>query len=264
MQSICIYFNEQCTGHVTNEYHWGVGIEKMGLVIEAIFEKRSDLSIALPAGQWQTKCGELHLFERIKKAYPNREKYRRLLNRIRRLEETDSQLMQEIYWNGTSADGLNLADSVKSWALSIILDNEHWKQSNITADRCELDSNGDLTTPSPTSIRHLSDLAHIAYWEKEIRDWGATPAQSCILDRVNGHPIVMYQGPKEHNPPHVHRLDKQCRTSLAKYRIDIFERPKGLPNWDGEMKAWIEQYREQLLRSWLRCQQGSFPFALVK
>jgi hypothetical protein len=168
-----------------------------------------------------------------------------------------------VYWNEESAHGLTLAEAIQSWAVSLFLDDTVWTQPSVTAQRYELDeSSGNLNGPTPSAIRHLSDTSHAQHWATEIRDWGAIVAQSCVLDKIKGLSVVMYQGPKEHNPPHVHLLDKQSGNSLAKYRIDVFERPKGPPTWDAEMKVWVTRYREQLLKSWARCQQGGLPFEI--
>jgi hypothetical protein len=263
MQPLVIYFNEQCLSDTPEDYHWETGVRKLSSVIDDFFKLRTDAHIAFPAGQWQADCGGLHFYERLKNAYPNKDKYRRLLPKIQSLANSDVQLLHEVYWGGISAHGLTLAEAIQSWAVSLFLDDTVWTQPSINAQRYELDeSSGNLIGPTSSNIRHLSDISHPLHWATEIRDWGAIVAQSCILDKINGLPVVMYQGPKEHNPPHVHLLDKQSGNSLAKYRIDVFERAKGPPTWDAEMKAWVIRYREQLLKSWARCQQGGLPFEI--
>lgn len=265
MQQLTIYFNEQCMVHAPENYHWESGIKNLCSVIDDFFKIRTDARIAFPFGQLQADCGGRPLNIRIKDAYPNRDMYRSLLIKIESSARSDVRLLHEVYWEGMAAHGLTLADAVQSWAVSLFLPNTPWEQVSITAQRYELDeANGSLNGPTPADIKHLSGNPHTQHWAAAIRDWGATVAPSCILDRINGHPIVMYQGPKEHNPPHVHLLDKQSGTSLAKYNIDVFERPKGQPTWDAEMKAWIARYRVQLLKSWARCQQGGLPFQIQK
>lgn len=263
MQPLVIYLNEQCLKDTPEDYRWETGVQKLCNVIDDFFKLRTDAHIALPAGQWQADCGGLHFYERLKNAYPNKDNYLRLLPKIKSLTHSDVQLLHEVYWDGKPAHGLTLAVTVQSWAVSLFLDDTVWAQPSVTAQRYELDeSSGNLNGPSPSDIRHLSDVLHTQHWAAEIRDWGATVAPSCVLGKIKGLSVVMYPGPKEHNPPHVHLLDKQSGNSIAKYRIDIFERPNGPPTWDAEMKAWVILYREQLLKSWARCQQGGLPFEI--
>ena len=265
MQPLVIYFNEQCLNHTLEDYHWKTGIQKLCDVIDSFFRVRMDANIAFSTGLLQADCGGRPLNIRIQESYSNKDKYRNLLRKTINLANSDVQLLQEIYLDEKSAQGLNSADAIKSWAVSLFLINTVWTQPSITGQRYELDEiSGNFNGPTPSIIRHLSEILHMHHWITEIRDWGATVAPSCVLDKLNGHSVVMYQGPKEHNPPHVHLLDKKSGNSLAKYRIDVFERPKGPPTWDAEMKVWVAQYRDQLLKSWARCQQGGLPFEIEK
>lgn len=265
MQPLVIYFNEQCQRHTPEDYHWETGIKKLCDVLDGFFKLRTDAYIAFPAGQWHADCGGMPLNIRIKNAYPNKDKYRSFLIKVKHLTNSDIPLLQEVRWERESTQGLTLANAINSWAVSLFLINTIWVQACITAQRYDLDErSGSFDGPNPAEIMHLSESPHAQNWATEIRDWGAIVAPSCVLDKINGHPVVMYQGPKEHNPPHIHLLDKQTGNSLAKYHIDVFERPKGLPTWDAEMKDWINKYRVQLLKSWSRCQQGGFPYELEK
>lgn len=262
MQSITIYFNERCTENIPIGFQWDDCIKNLSCVIENFLEMRNDAKIALPHGQWLADCGGLHFYERLKNVHPNREKYRKIVSKFRTLTETDLQLMQETLWDNQPAHGLNLADSINSWAVILSIAGSAWINHRIEANRHSLDADGNITPPILIDIRNLSSKDHALHWAEKILDWGLTPLPSCVLDKINGHPIVMYQGPLEHNPPHVHLLDQGSRKSLAKYRIDIFERPQGPPDWDSEMEIWISRYRDQLLRSWIRCQRGGFPYKI--
>lgn len=263
MQPLVIYFNEQCLKDTPVEYHWATGVQKLCGVFDAVFELRPEAQVAIPAGQWQENLGGRPFYERLKRAYPNRDQYRRLLAKIKRLEDADVPLLREVHWGNHWAHGLTLAELNQSWAVSFFLDGTAWRQASITAQHYVLDeASGSLEGPAPLDIKHLSETSHKTHWETDLRDWGAVVAASCVLYKIKGHPVVMYQGPKEHNPPHVHLLDKQSGNSLAKYHIDVFERPKGPPTWDAEMKEWVALYRDQLLKSWSRCQQGGLPFEI--
>lgn len=263
MQPLVIHFNEQCLNGNWDARQWQVRMKNFCNAIDHLFELRSDARIVFPAGQWDAHCDGRPLRVRIKDSY-SREKYRRLLLKVKQLTDNATPFLHEIHWNGQTAQGLTLAGAVQSWALSLCTPNSPWAHATITAQRYELDDNGNLNGPTPCEIRHLAIAPHVTHWTTEIRDWGATIAASCVLDKVKGHPVVMYQGPKEHNPPHVHLLDQSSRNSLAKYRIDVFERPEGPPTWDAEMTVWVNQYRDQLLQSWTRCQQGGLPYELMK
>lgn len=149
------------------------------------------------------------------------------------------------------------------WAVSLSLPNSPWLQHTVAAQRFVLNDQGNLDGPTECVVGHLSSSYHVQHWQAEILDWGSTIAPSCELAVINGHPVVMFPGPLEHGPPHVHLLESRVsHRTLAKYRIDQFERPKGPPVWDAEMKAWITEHRERLLQSWNRCQRGGHPYAL--
>jgi hypothetical protein len=265
MQPFIIYFNEKCLSRMPEKYHWETGVKDLCNTIDDFFSVRPDAGIAFPAGKLQFDCGGLPLSTRIKEAYPNRDKYRKLLTKIRNLPNLDIQLLKNVYWEEKLAHGLTLADSINSWAVSLFLKDTHLALAIITVQRYELDEvNDKFIGPNESTIKHLSTTSHTQQWIAEIRDWGATVASSCTLEKINGYPVVMYQGPKEHNPPHVHLLDKKSGASLAKYEIEEFSRIKGPPTWDADMKIWIAQYRDQLLKSWARCQQGGLHFIIKK
>jgi hypothetical protein len=164
--------------------------------------------------------------------------------------------------------GLTLADLASNlwgqgWAISIPVPNSPWLQSTIAAEKFLLNDRAELEGPTECEVDHLSTGVHVQYWQDNLRDWGATVAASSELAVLDGHPVVMYPAPLEHGPAHVHLLEgRGHHKTIAKYEIDEFRRYLGEPTWDAQMKEWVTTYRDQLMRSWERCQRGGHPYVL--
>ncbi|MBK7003130.1 MAG: DUF4160 domain-containing protein [Rhodoferax sp.] len=187
------------------------------------------------------------------------------MSKVKKLNATGLPPLHEVYevhWNGQPAHGLVLADVQNSWVFSIEPSHNHWSQPSIPATRHGLEEVSAELVVTECKIQNLANTAHCIHWETSIRDWGASVALSCVLDSINGHNIVMYPGPREHNPPHVHVLHKGSSSTLAKYRIEDCALEDGKPTLNSEMRIWLTQYRDQLLISWERCQRGGTPYRL--
>lgn len=271
MQSIVLYFNELCfesnSPRIYQEHHWIAAIDELSLVIESVLKIRPDCNISFPLDSWFADCAGNALSERFRKRL-SRDRYRRLLLRIKKIADENGPLLREVHFLQNAALGLTLADVAASawthgWAVSLPFSNSPWLQHTVAAERFVLNDQGILDGPIQCDVSHMSCVKHVEQWEIDIRDWGATIAPSCELAMLNEHPIVMYLGPREHGPAHVHLLvSRGSRETLAKYEINQFNRCKGRPDWDVAMRDWIAEHRDQLLRSWDRCQLGGFPYAI--
>lgn len=271
MEKLEVYFNELCLTdpHENHDQAWETSVGVWIVTIECLLTVKSDVCIRLPITGLTSNCGDQSLAIRIKSVLKDsKTRYQRLLTRLRPLSEIKSSLDHEVRFDGESTIGLTLADVAagrwkNGWAMSLFLPNSPWLHSSVEAQRWQLTDDGILEGPTDCQIGHLSCIDHVNHWQTQIRDWGILVADSSILDEIDGHPIVMYSAPREHGLPHVHLLQSRaCRTTLAKFRIDVFERFEGKPRWDIQMKAWIEQHRERLLCSWERCQRGGHPYQI--
>jgi hypothetical protein len=271
MKTLTLYFNELCmtakASPAPHDVHARKQLDTFLQTIEATIKIRSDCEIGFVDGCLDADCDGLPLLLQIKNAR-TKDKYRRLLPKIKRLSSQGHAWDHEILYQGRSAIGLTLADwdGVEwgnGWAVSLISGNSEWNDHTVSAHRNTF--NQEEFIESACDIGHLSTAAHVELWEGAIRDWGAVIAQSGTLDMLGSHPIVMYSAPLEHNPPHVHLLEsKNDHRTIAKFRIEDFVREKGEPDWDIDMKEWLQTHQPQLLRSWERCQRGGHPYKLVK
>lgn len=171
----------------------------------------------------------------------------------------------DVYLNNEKAVGLTFSYLVGSWSFSFPVTNSLWLSPSITATECRLE--GDDIIERVCVIKHLANGAHATHWRQGLVDWGRELAEGNTIGNLASYPIQMY--PLDHGYPHVHLIDSQLLTSagrpktLAKYRIDRFERMEGPPPWDNDMRAWIERHRYLLLDSWERCQRGGHPYRIT-
>jgi hypothetical protein len=273
MSELIIYFNERClpdfNGTPLSLINY---IDSFISTFEQIIKIRPDAKIGFFDYDWGATYQGLTLPLWIKdRLSSERTRYRRLLTKIKLLTADDVAQDHEVKYLGATAFGLSFADIAATyanhgWAVSSIGGaNDQWASHQLSAQRYVLAGDGTLEGPSSCSIGHLNEPEHVQKWENELLDWGSIVAPSCVLGVIGGHPIVMYPGPKEHNPPHVHlRVSNNHDGDIAKYRIDDFVREKGAPRWDKEMTEWLTKYKDQLLKSWERCQRGGHPYKLVE
>ena len=172
--------------------------------------------------------------------------------------------MQEVLWNREKVNGFTLADLQNSWVFSINSSHEDWDKTIISAVRHTLEGVSSKIVVAECDIKNIATQKHCIHWENGIRDWGATVAASSVLGEIDGHKIVMYPNTglrPEHNPPHVHVLNKNGEGDVAKYRIEDYQLEDG--KQVKGMKDWLKKYQSQLLSSWERCyQRGGTPYQL--
>jgi hypothetical protein len=273
MSKYILYFNELSI-HANflpgaGDYHWKESAANFYDTISETQKLTSDFSIGIMPGLLDLSVAgkpfRVHISENL-----TRTQYQRLLVKFRPLVIGDQALCHEVKFQNLSATGLLLANlsgqsGCGSWAASLLLPNTPWDDRNLQIEMFSLGEDGDIACSSTMAINHLASPVHVTSWRRELLDWGKVVLSSCEVDMLREHPIAMYSGPQEHGPPHVHLLSSRSdHNTIAKYRIDIFERQKGPPTWDTPMKEWVIRYQDQLLKSWGRCQEGGLPYALEK
>ena len=188
-----------------------------------------------------------------------------LMKKIKSLDSRTAPLDLEARCNNEkSVEALFATISLRKTGFGCMLGvgiNDNWTKDVISVDFSELTDN-DINFTS-IDMPNVSNVAHVERWRDRIIDWGATIARSWKIWELDGMPVVMYPGPLEHPPPHIHLLDPNgSRKTIAKYLIQPFERPKGPHTWDARMRVFIEDNRDSLLRSWELCQKGMKPISL--
>jgi hypothetical protein len=270
MSELLIYLNERCFPVCcSDDAALSEGLKTMIATFEKAMERNGGAKIGVLRQHWHGSDGQRSLSEQIRKALSSEKtRYQRFLKKIQFVTSYQFDGAHEIHYENSTAIGLGLADLDASkwrhgWALSYGRDEEKWRKTLLPAERYLLDSSGAITGPTHCEICNLAEPDHVETWDQQLRDWGEVVAPSCVLDHMKGHPIVMYPGPLEHNPPHVHlRRSANHSGDIAKYRILDGIRETGLPTLDCEMKAWITIHRDHLLKSWERCQRGGHPYQL--
>jgi hypothetical protein len=217
-------------------------------VLQAIGLLRQSLQISHVSAEQRTKLSNLHL--------------RGPLVQLGMAGDVLSQRASEYEVEIT----LNLNTPDSRWAFTANIDKEYMDADTLSAkDYYNPNARGIMgmvIDPNPESSaaqNYLRDC-HFQFLQADRLTPSTHYERSDTTDRGLG--FLGTGG--QYTPDFLHLLDQGSRNSLAKYRIDVFERPEGPPTWDTEMKAWVTQYRDQLLRSWTRCQQGGFPFELEK
>lgn len=201
MQPLVIYFNEKSLSGNLSNYDWQVEIQNLCKIIDDFFQLRSDGKIRFSDVHWSTTVGEKTLADQFRLAYKDsRDKYRRFLLRAEKNNIDFSSLLHEVYWESELAHGLTLANSNASWVFSILKTHHRWEKETIVCQSYNLDDAGDCFSIS-CDVQNIASNVHFEIWKNKIIDWGSSVAESCTLDSINGHSIVMYPGPKEHNPP---------------------------------------------------------------
>lgn len=196
------------------------------------------------------------------KEWVGTEEYRRLQTKMRLINQPD-ELLREVYLGDRSAIGLTFAHLQETWACSFPIANSDWLANLVTTKEMSVDEQGALTE-SDCEIEHLSCIEHVTHWGQSLADWGKKISQSSRVGDVEGYLILMYSAPLEHGVPHVHVVEGKSQNTIAKYRIDPFERMEGRrPALDSVMQIWIGEHKDLLLSSWIRCMSGGHPYIAV-
>lgn len=265
MPNLIMYFNELCleAQHPPSTHTWRESAKNLAVTLDALLSIRADCFIAVPQKGWIKGPENIRLNDEFKAALQPKEKYQRLLMRIRELPDLPVDLLHEVRFETKNTQALTLTELSQSWAVSLPIPDSAWLPNEIQAQHFRLNEQGQWHQPENIAVNHISQAPHIQEWEEKIRDWGWEISASSVLDELQGHRIVMYSAPLEHNPPHVHLLRPDSSSTFAKYRVDKFALEKGQDTYNREMKVWVEKFYPQLMTSWDRCQRGGHPYALV-
>lgn len=267
MQPLFLYFNELCLNMGAAQAVPNSGLSECASLFDEFFSVRADGFVAFPPNTWNENCGDVPLRVQLSR-HLSKDQYRRLLTRVKQVSDAEIPLEREVFVSNERGLGLTLADLAgnlwgQGWAISVPVPGSAWLDHKVTAQRFALNDQAELEGPTTCDVDHLSRDVHVKHWQEDLRDWGATISPSSELAQLDGHPIVMYSAPLEHGPAHVHLLEgRGHHKTIAKYEIEQFCRYMGEPTWDVQMKEWVNSNREQLLRSWDRCQRGGHPYAL--
>ena len=225
-----------------------------------VSHRQDELYLAFVVGHWHSLCGGKPLSQWVRQWIGNGN-YQWLLPRVKNVAASAQNC--EVNFKSQKAEGLTYAHLAGSWAVSFTLPNSPWLAPEVSAMEVCLDA--EELTERECTIRNFGAEDHVRYWEQSLADWSQVLANNNVIATIAGYPLMMY--PCDHGYPHVHLVDPHFikegrKRTLAKYRIDQFERMEGHPRWDSEIRPWIERYRTDLLRSWERCQQGDHPIRI--
>jgi hypothetical protein len=271
MDNFTLYFNELSVNFKIFPKNpsapWEQCISELIKLFEEAKKIRPETRIAFPSSSWHADCDGVALSERIRVELSSaKDRYRQFLSRVKRVDEIS--LDREVSFLGNLSQGLQYTElSVlnwkSGWAISLPTKNTHWDLDFLNVDVQWLDENGSLIAPIKNKIGHIAHADHIASSVTEIEDWGLAISASSFLTLLDGHPIVMYSAPLEHEPPHLHLLESPSdHRTIAKFEIDPFKRIKGADDHDSRVKNFVDTYKSQLLHSWKRCQRGGHPYVL--
>jgi len=136
----------------------------------------------------------------------------------------------------------------------------NWFGPSVTAKEMYVNEQGVLLEFN-CDIKHFSCIEHVKHWGQSLVDWGKQISQTSRVGDVAGYLILMYSAPLEHGLPHVHVVEGRTQKTIAKYRVDQFERMEGRrPDLDSAMQIWIGEHKDLLLSSWARCMKGGHPY----
>src|SRR3990167_7936400 len=169
MPPIVLYFNELCSKcnppTSSEEHHWIAAVDQLSMVIDRVFTIRKDSHISFPLDSWFVERDGQTLCDRFRRQL-TKDRYLRLLSRIRRCEDEHIPMSSEVRFLEKSAVGLTLADVAASawthgWAVSLPFPDSPWLQHSVAAERFVLTDQGILDGPVPCTVNHLSKEAHV-------------------------------------------------------------------------------------------------------
>lgn len=257
-----IYFNELSL-YFPPLNDWDDSYRTLIKLKNEIIETRSDIRFAYTRKAISTTHNNIHLFENLKILIKNKDQYRRIINRITENNEEDQlelcikapQVNTEIDLIGAK---LALANNSLIFSISTQFKNSNSKHFDIQIEKIQPDGYIQITNQN---LRHLSIIDHVETWKSEIISYGYKRSNSRTIKNFGGYSIVMYPGPKEHNPPHVHLISQDSKSDIAKYRIDVPLKIKGSQTeFHTDILEWINSNKNDLLNSWQHCQLGNHPF----
>ena len=261
MRPLTLYFNELSlpAGEPPEpmELRWKSNASVLFLGLRQVSRYQSKVAIAFLPQYWNAVYGAKTLSVWLSE-WLGRDQYRWLLSRLRHDYPTENEI-SDVYFNSKKSVGMTRAHLARSWAFSFPIVNSPWVSPFISATEWYLD--GDSVVGRACTVMHLANEAHATHWQYDLCDWGEVLANENIIGELEGYLIEMY--PLDHGYLDVHLIDPQLLTTIAKYRVDCFERLEGPPYWDKNMRSWITTHQDQLLRSWARCKRGGHPYRIT-
>lgn len=269
MDSQTIFFNDLCVEdarQLSTAHSWIDGLTSFSDAVKQVLLLKRNLKIGFHGDTLNTTIHNTSLWEHFRHSL-QKEAWLLMLRNVEYFDE--SQLSPGINASFGSRNSVGISCAVESvrtttfgCAISVNLANM-WSTESLVVNCDELSDDQVDQRKSIVEVAHISSKEHIERWRDSILNWGYQIANSWKIHELEGMPIVMYPGPKEHPPAHIHLLDRNgSGQTVAKYLIEVFERAKGPPIWDGYMKHFIESNRDVLLRSWELCQKGKKPIAI--
>ncbi|MBV5347354.1 DUF4160 domain-containing protein [bacterium] len=252
MRPLPIYFNElssPCTvPDNTPGAEWQAWATMLFTCVREVSRRKIELDVVFIAGHWHGLAGTKPLSQWIKQWIGN-DNFKWLLSRVRNVAASTQDC--EVSFENKKADGLTHAHVAGSWAFSFPVPDSPWLAPQVAATEHCLGVDG--LDEHQCAIRNLGTSDHVRHWRQELEDWGRVLAGNNVISSISGYPLLMY--PNDHGYPHVHLVDPDIikegrKGTLAKYRVDVFERMEGPPRWDSEVRPWIERHRADLLSSW--------------
>lgn len=268
MQPLVLYLNELSAPPAEIPPEECVKWKEWALTLFACLRQVSrhqpEMEVAFPRGSWHVLCGNKPLSVWVGECL-GKTNFQWFLSKVRNVPPAENQ-DTDVYFDGQRAIGLTLSHLSESWAISFPIADSPWLSYSVTAIEYLLE--GEVIAERTCTIKHLANVAHVHHWQHDLADWDKELANNNTIWTLAGYPIQMY--PMDHGYPHVHLIDPQVLDlngrpkTLAKYRIDRFERMEGPPSWDNRMGEWIERHREQLIRCWERCKRGGHPYCITE
>jgi len=263
MRSLIIYFNEYSSPDSISDNQGLENLRRWFLLlwaqIDNIRKIRTDYKLSISTLQWNEILFDKPLFIWFEH-WLSRDQFRWLLSKTIDNQDEVPDLFSEVYFNNRPARGLTRAHLSQSWAFSFPQENSPWLEPIINCREIRIDEQGN-SGEADCIIKHISKSPHVNHWQSELADYGKIVASTNVISSIQGHSVVMY--PLDHSYPHLHLVENSTpRRTIAKYRIDVFERMEGTKEFDKIMCEWITDKNSELLRSWERCKRGGHPYSI--
>jgi hypothetical protein len=269
-----LFFNDASLGTpLTGVEHLKVNLRRFVEAAVDVLSVRAESLFGFEAATFRRTFFDQDLYSLLASAATSKDEYRHVLVNLRSLDAVQVEHAmdtRDVYIGGQTNIGAILADLCMSeysmgWIVSAQSLHEPYDTVSVAAERYSLGADGEMLGPVAIQLSNIACRQHVTHWRNHLYDFGNDIAASAKIDEIDGRPIVMYSGPLEHFPPHVHILvGRASSATFAKYRFDVFAREMGPPKYDSQMSVWVAKYRDQLMRSWDHCQRGHRPFELQK
>jgi hypothetical protein len=270
-QRFLIFWNElsfikQGSGFQTEESgEWRSRALQSFEALKAIFTLREDCRFIVVRGSLNLSIGERPLQSWLEE-WLGKDRVRKLKGKLIAIDSLEKlnpihEFDCEISCQEQRGEGLTRAYVLQSWVWSIGSAAALCHENTISANKTLISS----TLAETVAIPNLACEQHVNYWRADLESWGNEISPSSVIAKVGEYQVVMY--PFDHWPPHIHVSPHSDPGTYFRYRIDEFKllppvwkaRPNGL---DSQIERWIDDNREDLMRSWQRCERGDMPLKL--